>query len=529
MSAGRVLRCAIYTRKSSDEGLDQAFNSLDAQREAGEAYVKSQASEGWRVLSACYDDGGFSGGTMERPGLQRLLGDIEAGKVDVVVVYKIDRLTRSLADFARIVEQFDARQVSFVSVTQAFNTTSSMGRLTLNVLLSFAQFEREVTGERIRDKIAASKAKGMWMGGAVPLGYDLPDPGSRTLRVHAEEATTVRHIFARYLELASVHRLAAELAAQGIVSKRRTTAGGKDAGGLPFSRGALFHLLQNRLYLGKIIHKSVVHDGAHDAIVDVALFDAVRQHLAHRRRRRRHGDAGECRVAKAMFTGRIRDAAGEAMSPAFSYGRNGRIYRYYVSASLQQGGSDANDGVVRRIAAPAIETLIISVLARLMPQAEHPDDALLGVRLRSDVIVLTMLLTLMPDLRHHLLPGETITADSGQAGCDIAIPISLPLRGGKRSISAGLSTNEAPDQTLITALRRAHSLLGKDKAGAPVLAASPASPYERRLLKLAFLAPDLQRAILTGTQPAHCNLEFLLRTEIPIAWSRQPAALGWRA
>lgn len=239
-------RCAIYTRKSSDEGLEQNFNSLDAQREACEAYVLSQAGEGWSALATRYDDGGFSGGSIERPALQRLLIDIARGLVDLVVVYKIDRLTRSLPDFARIVEQFDARQVSFVSVTQAFNTTSSMGRLTLKVLLSFAQFEREVTGERIRDKIAASKAKGMWMGGLAALGYDLPANGTRVLQVNEAEAATVLHIFDRYPALRSVHRLLEELEAEGIRSKARLSASGKQTGDRPFSRGAMFHLLQQR-------------------------------------------------------------------------------------------------------------------------------------------------------------------------------------------------------------------------------------------------------------------------------------------
>ncbi len=247
-----TLRCAIYTRKSSEEGLEQSFNSLDAQREACAAYELSQASEGWTKLSGHYDDGGYSGGNIERPGLQALLADIAAGKVDIVVVYKIDRLTRSLADFARIVEVFEKAGVSFVSVTQSFNTTSSMGRLMLNVLLSFAQFEREVTGERIRDKIAASKAKGLWMGGNPPLGYDLPKAGSRVLEVNEEEAATVRSIFTRYLELGKVHALQRELAKQQIFSRHRTSAKGREIGGTPFSRGALFHLLRNPVYFGWI-------------------------------------------------------------------------------------------------------------------------------------------------------------------------------------------------------------------------------------------------------------------------------------
>lgn len=272
-------RCAIYTRKSSEEGLDQSFNSLHAQREACETYVLSQASEGWEALAEHYDDGGFSGGNTDRPGLQALLADIEAGKVDIVVVYKIDRLTRSLADFARIVEIFETHECSFVSVTQSFNTTGSMGKLMLNVLLSFAQFEREVTGERIRDKIAASKARGLWMGGVPPLGYDPPTDGSRTLKVVEEEAERVRHIFTRYLELGSVHALQRDLEARGIHSKLHVTARGRRMGGLKFSRGALFHLLRNRVYLGQITHKGEVHDGEHEAIVDAELFDQVQKRL----------------------------------------------------------------------------------------------------------------------------------------------------------------------------------------------------------------------------------------------------------
>ncbi len=283
------LRCAIYTRKSSEEGLEQDFNSLHAQREACEAYVRSQAGEGWGVLPAQYDDGGFSGGNMDRPGLAQLMADVDARRIDVVVVYKVDRLTRSLADFAKIVERFDAAGVSFVSVTQAFNTTTSMGRLTLNVLLSFAQFEREVTGERIRDKIAASKAKGMWMGGNVPLGYD---PHGRTLVINEAEAKQVRHIFQRYLELGSVHILRDELEREGQHSKRWTSRSGKEIGGAVFGRGALFHLLSNRHYLGEIVHKETSYPGLHPAIVDAELFQAVQLRLVQNGGAKRRAKAG---------------------------------------------------------------------------------------------------------------------------------------------------------------------------------------------------------------------------------------------
>jgi site-specific DNA recombinase len=286
MAEQKRVRCAIYTRKSSEEGLDQSFNSLHAQREACEAYVLSQKQEGWEIITTEYDDGGFSGGNMERPGLKSLLADISAKRVDTVVVYKVDRLTRSLADFAKIVEQFDGQGVSFVSVTQQFNTTSSMGRLTLNVLLSFAQFEREVTGERIRDKIAASKRKGMWMGGSIPIGYDLRD---RLLITNEVEAEQVREIYRLYLKLGCVSKLQERLEAVGIRSKKRLSKTGIATGDTPFSRGALYELLQNPLYLGEVRHKGTRYPGQHEAIVDHNVWDQVQQRLvdnAPMRRRR---------------------------------------------------------------------------------------------------------------------------------------------------------------------------------------------------------------------------------------------------
>src|SRR5438874_8987161 len=265
-------RCAIYTRKSSEEGLEQEFNSLAAQCEACEAFIRSQRNEGWVLAKTRYDDGGFSGGNLERPALQDLIADVQAGRIDIVVVYRVDRLTRSLADFARLVELFDAEGVSFVSVTQQFNTTSSMGRLTLNVLLSFAQFEREVTGERIRDKIAASKKKGMWMGGLPSLSYDVKD---RKLIVNKTEAATVRHIFGRYIELKSVRELKEDLDAAGIVSKVRTASDGSRYGGQPLARGAIYLMLQNRIYRGEIVHKDKSYPGEHEAIIDETLWNDV--------------------------------------------------------------------------------------------------------------------------------------------------------------------------------------------------------------------------------------------------------------
>src|SRR5438270_7363902 len=274
------VRCAVYTRKSSEDGLEQDFNSLDAQREACLAYIASQRHEGWTALPTLYDDGGFSGGTLSRPAVQRLLADIAAGRLDLVVLYKVDRLTRSLADFAKLVETFDAHRVSFVSITQHFNTTTSIGRLTLNMLLSFAQFEREVTGERIRDKIAASKRRGMWMGGSLPLGYDVRD---RKLVINEPEAETVRHIFRRYLELGTVRLLQQRLSEEGVRSKLRRMADGSLRGGLPLDRGALYHILQNHVYRGEVSHKGAVYPGEHPAIIDQALWEAVQKQLAEHR------------------------------------------------------------------------------------------------------------------------------------------------------------------------------------------------------------------------------------------------------
>ncbi|WP_188699543.1 recombinase family protein, partial [Sphingomonas prati] len=306
----RTIRCAVYTRKSTEEGLDQAFNSLDAQREACEAYVLSQRHEGWVLVKAAYDDGGFSGGNMERPGLKRLMADVEAGKVDVIVVYKVDRLTRALSDFAKIVEVLDARGASFVSVTQAFNTTTSMGRLTLNVLLSFAQFEREVTGERIRDKIAQSKAKGMWMGGPVPLGYRVED---RLLVVDEDDARTVRHIFERYVALGSGRALIDELRSEGYRTKVRQQANKPARGGVPFGRGMLFNMLGNRIYLGEIVHKGVAVNGAHLPIITPELWDQVQQTLAAGQVER---TSGTNHRAPSLLVGILYDMHGRRMSPS---------------------------------------------------------------------------------------------------------------------------------------------------------------------------------------------------------------------
>ena len=503
-------RCAIYTRKSSDDGLEQGFNSLDAQREACEAYVLSQAGESWSALPASYNDGGYSGGSMERPGLQSLLVDIRGGRVDVVVVYKIDRLTRSLADFARIVEAFDAHAVSFVSVTQAFNTTSSMGRLTLNVLLSFAQFEREVTGERIRDKIAASKAKGMWMGGLAPLGYDLPANGTRTLVVNPVDANTVRLLFQRYLELGSVHAMLVELEVNGIHSKQRVTAKGRATGGGSFSRGAMFHLLQNRVYVGDIVHKGQRFDGQHDGIVPADLFDAAQAMLADHRRER-----GQRRRGDNVLLGKLHDANGKRMTPSHSRGANGRAYRYYVSPP-------SSTADLRRVAASAIETLVRQRLAPLSPAGYEPLELVVRITLGDEDVLIELPARLEKQLRRALESGEDLSLHTDDPQLiRLTVPARLAVRNGGTKIRVPSFAHHRRDAVLVRALRSAYSMVSVSRNGVPIIKAVPGPRYQRRLIRLAFLSPAIQRAILDGRQPAGLRLEDLVRNEIPIDWRAQ--------
>jgi site-specific DNA recombinase len=366
--SAKPVRCAIYTRVSTEQGLEQDFNSLDAQYDASQAYIRSQAHAGWSLLRAEYEDGGFSGGNTDRPALQRLLDDVRAGKVDVIVVYKVDRLTRSLADFAKLVELFDQHGVSFVSVTQQFNTTTSMGRLTLNVLLSFAQFEREVTSERIRDKIAASKRKGLWVGGMAPLGYDTKD---RKITVNEAEADRVRTIFRSYLRLGSLSLLMAELRKQGIVTKVRILKSGATAGGIPFTRGPLAHLLRNRFYIGEVMFKGEVLAGEQPAIVDRDLFDAVQAKLSEQLNNHKTARM----KSEALLTGRIFDDRGNRMTPSHVRKR-GIKYRYYLSCSLLQGQPE-RAGAVSRIPAAEIEGLVVRSVGDHLNQSQEIEDAVL--------------------------------------------------------------------------------------------------------------------------------------------------------
>jgi DNA invertase Pin-like site-specific DNA recombinase len=346
-------RCAVYTRKSTEEGLDRAFNTLDAQREACEAFIASQRAEGWVLVRDRYDDGGFSGGSLDRPALKRLLADIEAGLIDVVVVYKIDRLSRSLMDFAKLVEVFDAHEVTFVSVTQSFNTTTSMGRLTLNILLSFAQFEREVIGERIRDKVAASKARGMWMGGKVPLGYDVRD---RKLVVNEPEAARVRRVFELFAETGSGVETVRRLQAEGITTRS----------GRPLDKGDVYKLLNLRTYVGEVAHRGNIYRGEHQAIIPRTLWDRVHALLQVSPRQR---SAQNRQHAPALLKGLIYGVDGRALSPTHSR-KNGRLYRYYVAQRVLKGDAAGHSSIVRRVSAAQIEGVVIAQLRALMRQPE---------------------------------------------------------------------------------------------------------------------------------------------------------------
>lgn len=530
-----IVRCAIYTRKSTEEGLDQAFNSLQAQREACEAYVKSQQSEGWRVLPAVYDDGGVSGGTLERPALTRLLDDIDAGRIDTIVVYKIDRLTRSLADFAKIVERLDRRGASFVSVTQAFNTTTSMGRLTLNVLLSFAQFEREVTGERIRDKIAASKAKGMWMGGMPPLGYDRPtDSQTRALVVNEDEAKTVRLIFDRYIELRSVPALQAWLGEEGFRSKTWTTAAGKRRGGQPFARGALFHLLRNRVYLGEITHGDKAAVGAHPAIVDLGVFEEARRLLDSNKVAR---SERPLRSGGLALKGLLFDLDGHVMSPSFGYGRGGKVYRYYVSAPLQQGQRLSPDGrAIRRIKADAVEGAVRDHLLHLLARNTDASLAQLIEPVRRIVLAADELTI---EVRRAVLSrsaSSKLGATDSDAWGKLVVPVRCQTRGGRASVvlpqGAEPPAKSQRDPVLIAALRKAHRIASgigwraADGSLQSLEVEAPKNAYDRKLCRLAFLAPSIQRAILEGRQPTNLTLDRLLQP-FPPCWREQRRLLGF--
>jgi DNA invertase Pin-like site-specific DNA recombinase len=532
----KLVRCAIYTRVSTDQGLDQEFNSLDAQYDASSAYIKSQAHAGWTLIKARYDDGGYSGGSTDRPDLQRLLDDIRARKIDVIVVYKVDRLTRSLADFAKLVELFDAHGVSFVSVTQQFNTTTSMGRLTLNVLLSFAQFEREVTSERIRDKIAASKRKGLWVGGPLPLGYDMKDG---KIAVVESEAEQVRLIFRRYLELSGVNALVRDLKERNIRTKARMLATGSTRGGIPFERGTLFYLLRNRFYVGEVRYKGEILPGEQPAIMDRALFDAVQQKLTDqwttRTRVRNPGDH--------LLTGLLFDDAGHAMAPTHAT-KAGIRYRYYVSRPCLHGETKtAKVGSVTRVPATDIEEVVVKSLnEHLRNQGGMPASAIPGHGAIVEVIdrIDVHKDRLMVRLRSRESPGTTKSADDIEPTDDrlLSIPWQKPPSKRFREILLphGSSRNELrperPERRLrlVSAIARGRRWLDEMISGS-VTEAEQIAVRERcsvrqvnMTISLAFLAPKLVRAAVEGRLPRGINIARL--RDAPAEWSRQFEALG---
>lgn len=547
VESSKIVRCAVYTRKSTDEGLDQAFNSLDAQREACEAYAASQRHEGWECSSERYDDGGFSGGSLERPALKRLLADVAAGRVDVIVIYKIDRLTRALSDFARIVDVLDRAGASFVSVTQSFNTTTSMGRLTLNVLLSFAQFEREVGAERVRDKIAASKRKGMWMGGVCPLGYDVTN---RALVVNEPEAKTVREIFQWYLELGSVPLLEAELRRRGLVSKVRTSRMGKVTGGKPFTRGALYVLLRNWVYIGRVAHGGETYEGRHDAILEPALFDQVQKRLNCNK----PGGDRLCEIAKEpLLTGLLWDEHDRRMTPNFSVKPNKR-YHYYVSRPDHT--SDDNVPPVR-VPAGDVERLVLDRLRQLLMDqsallelldsgmsARKMDKvfknaqrlaALLACGNRSSVRnALCDLASRVVVSRNSVAIDleDTLTGGSPrhlQAKHRVVVQCQLFRRTTEIKLTVpGRPSFARPDPGLIKLVVRAWEARNAFEAscGRPlseVAQAQGSDPdYFSVLVKLGFLSPTLVDDILQGRQIPNLTRQALARVRgMPISWAEQ--------
>lgn len=554
----KPIRCAIYTRKSSEEGLEQDFNSLDAQYGACSAYVASQASEGWVLLRERYDDGGISGGTLARPALQRLLADIATGRVDIVVVYKVDRLTRSLLDFAKLVETFDKAGTSFVSITQSFNTTTSMGRLTLNMLLSFAQFEREVTAERIRDKVAASKARGMWMGGTPPLGYE---PNGRSLAVIDEHADLVRQIFQLYLDLGTVRHLCDELGRRRIAKPVRISKAGKSHGGRPFGRGELYAILANPIYVGRIRHKQRLHAGLHPALIDMGMWDAVQEQLKGHRNGDRHIRSA---AHRSLLAGKLVDGDGQPLAASHA-SKGTQRYRYYVSRDLQLGGEDAKADAIR-IPAGEIEQLVcirlaerlddpVTLIEQINPDHPLPEGVSNMIAICRDTAVvlrgsdLNAIAGLIATLVQQITvrrDGLTIAlnakgimrllkivdrSDDAET-IEIAVPAKLK-RGGfalrlvlPNGNAALPQTDDRLLKTIATAREWWKQLMADPKLRIADLAASSGTTesWVTRVLRLAFLDPAIVQQIVAGTAPVALTFDSLRAPDaVPALWSAQRA------
>ncbi|OUS09126.1 hypothetical protein A9Q96_00150 [Rhodobacterales bacterium 52_120_T64] len=550
MNAVKQRRCAIYTRKSTNEGLEQNFNSLDAQRASCAAYVQSQSLEGWQVIEQPYDDGGFSGGSMERPALNQLIADIERGHVDIVIVYKVDRLTRSLTDFAKLVVVFDKRDVSFISVTQSFNTTTSMGRLTLNVLLSFAQFEREVTAERIRDKITASKEKGMWMGGRRPLGYDVRN---RKLINNDDEAETVREIFQQYVRIGSVSRLQKHLEKRNIRSKFWTTQKGVETGGKPFSRGALYTLLQNPIYIGRIRHKEQTFKGLHIGIICLALWEKAQCQLAKNRVTRKHRTNAR---SPSLLTGLLEDVNGNRFRPRHA-NKNGARYRYYVGVDMTLPAHEIESIVSAEIASflhnqPRLASWfktfqsfkIAEILARAEEFAKLISDGT-GLEKLHDVISKIIVATDRIDIHLSLSglqnalcaekDGTEFVAHLDEAETVISRSMHLKQSGhGKRIILSHVKGRDSArvDPAMVKMIAHAHSWLDDLKSGLSYKQIALRDEIDQRhvarTIRVAFLAPDITEAILTGHEPRGLTSGRLLQLKVlPTDWQAQREMLGF--
>ncbi len=544
----RSLRCAIYTRKSTEDGLEQEFNSLDAQREACAAYILSQRHEGWTLVPEHYDDGGFSGGTMDRPGLKQLLAEVEAGKVDVIVVYKVDRLTRALSDFAKIVDVLDAKGASFVSVTQAFNTTTSMGRLTLNVLLSFAQFEREVTGERIRDKIAASKKKGIWMGGTVPLGYDVRD---RRLVVNPAEAEMVRHIFGRYLELGSVRDAVTLLGMEGWRTKIQIRASGPHRGGVAFGRGGVLHLLKNRIYLGEIVHKGVSYPGEHEPIVPKGLWDAVEAMLATRDHA---GDRAMRSLSPSLLVGLLYDGLGRRMSPSHA-NKQGKRYRYYITHDQQR--TDRNLPTWR-VPAHELEQMVLNNLRGFLcdgaaihnaigiEDGAEIEQALQSARtaaaLLNEGIAASQRAVLQDIIERIDLHDDHVAVALRLSplapGVEFDHHLSFPVQRLRRGhVVKLILPGTEPDITnrdsrLVGLVAEAHAVRRAvlEQKGSLAQIATRLGKCRGHLadmMRISYLAPDIVDAIVAGRQPASLKRKTLMASQLSLDWAEQRRQLGF--
>ena len=550
------IRCAIYTRKSSEEGLEQEFNSLDAQREACAAYIASQKHEGWVLLPEHYDDGGISGGTLERPALQLLLRAIDNGQVDQIIVYKIDRLTRSLADFSKIVDRLDATDTSFVSVTQSFNTATSMGRLTLNMLLSFAQFEREVTAERIRDKIAASKKKGLWMGGNVPLGYE---PDGRTLKIKEPDAHIIRTIYNLYGKYGNVRNVKTEVDRLGLKTAIRTLSSGRLKGGTAFSFGHIYHILTNPIYAGRIRHKEKIWPGQHPALIEPVNWDVLQEQLKASAVMSRSGNARNSKGQKknvSLLVGKVFDETGDRLTPSHTQTAKGRRLRYYVSHRLIRSSVPKDPGGWR-LPAPELETLVAGLIgkhlrvpgtqANIVSDASTEDIAsvaqqvgeLTGGKSKSADEINKVFLNLTE--RVQIKSGKIVISISAKAIAEyLAIDLErishqvLSIEAGFAQRKRGVETkliladangNGSRDETLFRNIALAHryfNMIRSGKTYAEIAEAEDASKRRiQHLVELAFLAPDLIRRVWEGGQPVGFTSEWLKSHSVPPVWKDQ--------